>query len=429
MEGEMAEINRVKGRQILDSRGNPTLEVEIELKNGVEARASIPSGASTGKHEALELRDGGKEFNGKGVKKAVEIVNLVIAPKILGRDVYQQREIDYLLLELDGTPNKRNLGANSILGVSLAVAKAAADSLSLPLYRYLGGVNAHLLPTPMMNVLNGGMHADNKLDIQEFMILPVGADTFSKGYQMAAETFQTLKKLLKEKNYSTAVGDEGGFAPSLSNNREALSLILSSIEKSGYKPGEDIALAIDSAASSFYEDGKYRFEGKAREADEMIDYYAQIVEDFPIISIEDGLAEDDWDGWKRLTERLGKGIQIVGDDIFVTNPERLQRGIEEKSANSILIKVNQIGSLTETIETIELAKKSGFTTVISHRSGETEETFIADLAVGLNCGQIKSGSLSRSERLCKYNQLLRIEEELGKSASFAGKTPFTTKAR
>ncbi len=425
----MAEINRVKGRQILDSRGNPTLEVEIELKNGVEARASIPSGASTGKHEALELRDGGKEFNGKGVKKAVEIVNLVIAPKILGRDVYQQREIDYLLLELDGTPNKRNLGANSILGVSLAVAKAAADSLSLPLYRYLGGVNAHLLPTPMMNVLNGGMHADNKLDIQEFMILPVGADTFSKGYQMAAETFQTLKKLLKEKNYSTAVGDEGGFAPSLSNNREALSLILSSIEKSGYKPGEDIALAIDSAASSFYEDGKYRFEGKAREADEIIDYYAQIVEDFPIISIEDGLAEDDWDGWKRLTERLGKGIQIVGDDIFVTNPERLQRGIEEKSANSILIKVNQIGSLTETIETIELAKKSGFTTVISHRSGETEETFIADLAVGLNCGQIKSGSLSRSERLCKYNQLLRIEEELGKSASFAGKTPFTTKAR
>ena len=420
----MAEINRVKGRQILDSRGNPTLEVEIELKNGVEARASIPSGASTGKYEALELRDGGKEFNGKGVKKAVEIVNLVIAPKILGRDVYQQREIDCLLLELDGTPNKRNLGANSILGVSLAVAKAAADSLSLPLYRYLGGVNAHLLPTPMMNVLNGGMHADNKLDIQEFMILPVGADTFSKGYQMAAETFQTLKKLLKEKNYSTAVGDEGGFAPSLSNNREALSLILSAIEKSGYKPGEDIALAIDSAASSFYEDGKYKFEGKEREADEIIDYYAKIVEDFPIISIEDGLAEDDWDGWKRLTEKLGKGIQIVGDDIFVTNPERLQRGIEEKSANSILIKVNQIGSLTETIETIELAKKSGFTTVISHRSGETEETFIADLAVGLNCGQIKSGSLSRSERLCKYNQLLRIEEELGKSASFAGKTPF-----
>ena len=406
------EIIDVYARQILDSRGNPTVEVEVTLEDGTGGRAAVPSGASTGEREALELRDGGKEFLGKGVLKAVENVNDVIAPKIKGMYVFNQREIDNFLIDLDGTENKSNLGANAILGVSLAVARAAANCLEVPLFFYLGGVVANIMPVPLCNVINGGMHADNNLDIQEFMIAPVGAECFSEGYRMVAETFQHLKKILKEKGYSTGVGDEGGFAPNLNKNEEGIELILEAIKKAGYKAGQDIYIALDTAASSLYENGKYNFEGKKVDSDYLISFYEKIVEKYPVYSIEDGLAENDWDGWKKLTEKLGNRIQLVGDDIFVTNPEIFSEGIEKGIANAILIKVNQIGTLTETLETINMAKRNGYETVISHRSGETEDTFIADLTVGTNAGQIKSGSLSRSERLCKYNQLLRIEEML-----------------
>ena len=415
------EIIDVYARQILDSRGNPTVEVEVTLEDGTGGRAAVPSGASTGEREALELRDGGKEFLGKGVLKAVENVNDVIAPKIKGMYVFNQREIDNFLIDLDGTENKSNLGANAILGVSLAVARAAANCLEVPLFFYLGGVVANIMPVPLCNVINGGMHADNNLDIQEFMIAPVGAECFSEGYRMVAETFQHLKKILKEKGYSTGVGDEGGFAPNLNKNEEGIELILEAIEKAGYKPGQDIYIALDTAASSLYENGKYNFEGKKVDSDYLISFYEKIVEKYPVYSIEDGLAENDWDGWKKLTEKLGNRIQLVGDDIFVTNPEIFSEGIEKGIANAILIKVNQIGTLTETLETINMAKRNGYETVISHRSGETEDTFIADLTVGTNAGQIKSGSLSRSERLCKYNQLLRIEEMLEGIYEYYGK--------
>ncbi len=415
------EIIDVYARQILDSRGNPTVEVEVTLEDGTGGRAAVPSGASTGEREALELRDGGKEFLGKGVLKAVENVNDVIAPKIKGMYVFNQREIDNFLIDLDGTENKSNLGANAILGVSLAVARAAANCLEVPLFFYLGGVVANIMPVPLCNVINGGMHADNNLDIQEFMIAPVGAECFSEGYRMVAETFQHLKKILKEKGYSTGVGDEGGFAPNLNKNEEGIELILEAIEKAGYKAGQDIYIALDTAASSLYENGKYNFEGKKVDSDYLISFYEKIVEKYPVYSIEDGLAENDWDGWKKLTEKLGNRVQLVGDDIFVTNPEIFSEGIEKGIANAILIKVNQIGTLTETLETINMAKRNGYETVISHRSGETEDTFIADLTVGTNAGQIKSGSLSRSERLCKYNQLLRIEEMLEGIYEYYGK--------
>jgi len=415
------EIIDVYARQILDSRGNPTIEVEVTLEDGTGGRAAVPSGASTGEREALELRDGGKEFLGKGVLKAVENVNDVIAPKIKGMYVFNQREIDNFLIDLDGTENKSNLGANAILGVSLAVARAAANCLDVPLFFYLGGVVANIMPVPLCNVINGGMHADNNLDIQEFMIAPVGAECFSEGYRMVAETFQHLKKILKEKGYSTGVGDEGGFAPDLNKNEEGIELILEAIEKAGYKAGQDIYIALDTAASSLYENGKYNFEGKKVDSDYLISFYEKIVEKYPVYSIEDGLAENDWDGWKKLTEKLGNRVQLVGDDIFVTNPEIFSEGIEKGIANAILIKVNQIGTLTETLETINMAKRNGYETVISHRSGETEDTFIADLTVGTNAGQIKSGSLSRSERLCKYNQLLRIEEMLEGGYEYYGK--------
>lgn len=415
------EIIDVYARQILDSRGNPTVEVEVTLEDGTGGRAAVPSGASTGEREALELRDGGKEFLGKGVLKAVENVNDVIAPKIKGMYVFNQREIDNFLIDLDGTENKSNLGANAILGVSLAVARAAANCLEVPLFFYLGGVVANIMPVPLCNVINGGMHADNNLDIQEFMIAPVGAEYFSEGYRMVAETFQHLKKILKEKGYSTGVGDEGGFAPNLNKNEEGIELILEAIEKAGYKAGQDIYIALDTAASSLYENGKYNFEGKKVDSDYLISFYERIVGKYPVYSIEDGLAENDWDGWKKLTEKLGNRVQLVGDDIFVTNPEIFSEGIEKGIANAILIKVNQIGTLTETLETINMAKRNGYETVISHRSGETEDTFIADLTVGTNAGQIKSGSLSRSERLCKYNQLLRIEEMLEGGYEYYGK--------
>ena len=415
------EIIDVYARQILDSRGNPTIEVDVYLDNGEVGRAAVPSGASTGEREALELRDGGKKFLGKGVEKAVKNVNEVIAPEITGMIVFEQRKIDRTLIELDGTENKSKLGANAILGVSLAVARAAAKALDIPLYVYIGGIKANIMPVPLCNVINGGLHADNNLDIQEFMIAPVGAENFSDGYRMVAETFQVLKKTLKGKGYSISVGDEGGFAPNLKKNEEAIELIIKAIEDTGYKPGKDIAVALDTAASSLYEDGKYSFEGKKVSSDDLIEYYEKVVKAYPIFSIEDGLAENDWDGWKKMTERLGSKIQIVGDDIFVTNPEIFKRGIKEGIANAILIKVNQIGTLTETLETIEMAQRNNYRTVISHRSGETEDSFIADLAVGVNAGQIKSGSLSRSERLCKYNQLVRIEEILGETAEYYGK--------
>ena len=420
----MAKIKDIVARQILDSRGNPTVEVDVILENGILGRASVASGASTGEYEVLELRDKGKEFLGKGVRTACRNVNEILGKKILGMEADQQEKIDNFLIELDGTENKEKLGANSILGISLAIARASAKSRNLPLYRYLEERENYVIPVPMMNILNGGMHADNNLDIQEFMIVPLGAENFASAYRSAAETFQHLKNILKEKNYSTGVGDEGGFAPNLQNNEEAFKLIGKAIEKAGYRGGSDICIAIDTAASSFFKDGKYIFEGRKKNAQEMVDYYQEIIKKYPIISIEDGLAEDDWEGWKILTERLGEKIQLVGDDIFVTNPKRLKRGIEEKTANSILIKVNQIGTLTETLNTISLAKGNDYGTVISHRSGETEETFIADLAVATSAGQIKSGSLCRMERIAKYNQLLRIEEELAEKASFAGKEPF-----
>ena len=418
----MAKIKAVKAREIFDSRGNPTVEVDVTLTNSVMGRAAVPSGASTGEHEALELRDGDKNrLSGKGVLKAVENVNKKIAPKIKGKDA-DFCKIDKLMIALDGTPNKANLGANAILGVSMAVAKAAAQAKKISLYRYLGGNKANLLPAPMMNILNGGLHADNNLDIQEFMIMPLGFDSFSRAFQSAVEVFHTLKKILHDNKLSTSVGDEGGFAPNLQSNEEAFKYIIMAIEKAGYKPGTQIALAIDPASSSFYENGSYVFEGKNVNADYMIDFYEKMAAKYPLVSIEDGLAEDDWDGWKKMTDRLGKNIQIVGDDLFVTNVKRLQMGIDRKIANSILIKVNQIGSLSETLDTISLAAKNKYTSVVSHRSGETEDATIADIAVGTCCGQIKTGSLSRTDRMAKYNQLLRIEEELGKKARYAGRT-------
>ncbi len=421
-------IMDVYARQVLDSRGNPTVEVEVVLNDGAMGRAIVPSGASTGAYEAVELRDGEKDyFLGKGVTKAVENVNDVIAPEIIGLDATDQVEIDQTLIELDGTPNKGNLGANAILGVSLAVAHAAANSLDLPLYKYVGGVNARTLPVPMMNILNGGEHADNNVDIQEFMVMPVGAIDFANALQMGAEIFHNLKKVLKEKGLNTAVGDEGGFAPNLGSNEEALKVIIEAIEKAGYTPGSDVRLALDVAATELLkEDGKYHLEGEGRvlTSDEMIDFYADLVDKYPIISIEDALGEDDWDGWKKLTDRLGKKVQLVGDDLFVTNTERLMRGIKEGIANAILIKVNQIGTLTETLEAIEMAKRAGYTAIISHRSGETEDVTIADLAVATNAGQIKTGAPSRTDRVAKYNQLLRIEEYLGEMSQYPGLDTF-----
>jgi len=424
------DIEGVWARQILDSRGNPTVEVEVTLEDGTKGRAAVPSGASTGEYEAIELRDGGKEWMGKGVSKAVKNVNEVIGPKIKGMDAAHQAEVDKLMIELDGTSNKQRLGANAVLGVSLAIAKAAANSFGLPLYRYLGGMEARIIPLPMMNVLNGGKHADNNVDLQEFMIMPIGASTFREALRISTEVFHHLKAILRKKGYNTSVGDEGGFAPNLSSNTEALEVIMEAIERAGYKGGQDIALALDPAASSFYEDGRYILKAekeKEKSSDEMIDFYEEIINNFPVFSIEDGLAEDDWEGWKLLTDRLGKRIQLVGDDLFVTNTDRLQRGINLGVANSILIKPNQIGTLTETIQTIELARRCGYSAVISHRSGETEDTTIADLAVGMGTGQIKAGSCSRSERMAKYNQLLRIEEELGSAAIYAGRTTLNVK--
>lgn len=417
-------IKSVRGRQIIDSRGNPTIEVEVVLEDESMGRAAVPSGASTGEYEAIELRDGGKRWMGKGVSKAVENVNKLIYPRVKGKNATCQTDIDSLLIELDGTSNKNKLGANAILGVSLAVAKAAANSLKLPLYRYLGGLGARILPVPMMNVLNGGKHADNNVDLQEFMIMPVGASSFEQALRISCETFHSLKMVLREKGYSTAVGDEGGFAPDLSSNREALEVIMEAIIRAGYKEGKDIALALDPAASTFYEKGKYILKAEKeseKSSEEMVEFYQELVADFPILSIEDGLAEDDWEGWKLLTERLGGRIQLVGDDLFVTNTQRLKKGIELGVANSILIKLNQIGTLSETIEAIEMAKRGNYTTIISHRSGETEDTTISDLAVAMGTGQIKAGSCSRTDRTSKYNQLLRIEEELGSQAIYLGK--------
>ena len=422
----MTEIINIHAREILDSRGNPTVETEVTLVSGIFGRAAVPSGASTGKHEMLELRDGDKKrYLGKGVTKAINNVLHKIGPELIGMDCLNQRDIDYVMIGLDGTDNKGKLGANAILSVSMACAKAGATALELPLYRYIGGIMARDIPVPMMNILNGGQHADNNVDIQEFMIMPVGAPTFKEGLRMSAEVFQTLRSVLKGKGYNTAVGDEGGFAPNLKSNEEALSLITTAIEKAGYKPEKDLAIALDSAASSFFSNGKYILstEKKPRKtSEEMVKFYHDLVKKYPIVSIEDGLAENDWEGWKGLTEALGSKIQIVGDDIFVTNKKLLEKGISQGIANSILIKLNQIGTLTETLETIQAAKEAGYTTVVSHRSGETEDTYMADVAVAANCGQIKSGSLSRSERLAKYNQLLRIEEELGEAAVYRGRS-------
>ena len=411
----MTIINDIFAREIMDSRGNPTIEVEVFLEDGTVGRAAVPSGASTGVHEAVELRDGDKSrYLGKGVLKAVDNVNTIISPELIGFDAPDQAGIDLLMIDLDGSANKGKLGANAILGVSMAVAKAAAQSLGLPLYQYLGGFNAKELPVPMMNILNGGEHADNNVDIQEFMIMPVGAPNFREALRMGAEVYHSLKAVLKGRGLNTAIGDEGGFAPNLSSNEEALKVIIEAIEKAGYKPGEDIFLAMDVASSEIYQDGKYNLagEGITKTAAEMVAFYEELVAKYPIISIEDGMAEDDWEGWKLLTEKLGDKIQLVGDDLFVTNTKRLKMGIDQDIANSILIKVNQIGTLTETFETIEMAKRAGYTCVISHRSGETEDATIADIAVAVNAGQIKTGAPTRSDRIAKYNQLLRIEEEL-----------------
>ena len=421
----MTEIINVYAREILDSRGNPTVEAEVTLFSGITGRAAVPSGASTGEHEMLELRDGDKKrFLGKGVLKAVGNVINKIGPEVIGMDSLNQREVDYAMISLDGTPNKGALGANAILGVSMACAKAAAEAMELPLYKYIGGVIAKDIPVPMMNIINGGQHADNNVDIQEFMIMPIGSKNFKEGLRMSAEVFHTLKSVLKGKGYNTSVGDEGGFAPNLKSNEEAFIVIVEAIEKAGYKPGKDICIAIDPAASAFFENGKYVMAAEkkpTKTAADMVKFYQDMVKKYPIVSIEDGLAEDDWDGWKLLTDTLGSKVQIVGDDIFVTNKKRLEKGIAMGVANSILIKLNQIGTLTETMETIQRAKEAGYTTVISHRSGETEDSYMADVAVGANCGQIKSGSLSRSERLAKYNQLLRIEEQLGDYAVYPGR--------
>ncbi|HHV20593.1 MAG TPA: phosphopyruvate hydratase [Propionibacterium sp.] len=420
----MASIDYVEAREILDSRGNPTVEVQVILDDDAEGRAAVPSGASTGAFEAVELRDGGERYGGKGVQNAVENVMEQIGPEVLGFDASEQRLIDNAMLELDGTPNKGKLGANAILGVSLAVAHAAAESAGLPLYRYVGGPNAHVLPVPMMNILNGGSHADSNVDIQEFMIAPIGADSFSDALAMGTDVYHSLKKVLKDKGLSTGLGDEGGFAPNLESNAEALDLILDAIRAAGYEPGTQVALALDVAATEFYADGTYSFEGGAKTAEEMVDYYAGLVEKYPLVSIEDPLNEEDWEGWKAMTDRLGDKVQLVGDDLFVTNPERLQRGIETNTANALLVKVNQIGSLTETLDAVDLAHRNGYRCMMSHRSGETEDVTIADLAVATNCGQIKTGAPARSERVAKYNQLLRIEEELDDAAVYAGASAF-----
>ncbi|AEJ42674.1 phosphopyruvate hydratase [Alicyclobacillus acidocaldarius] len=423
----MSEIFDVHAREVLDSRGNPTVEVEVELESGAKGRAIVPSGASTGAHEAVELRDGDKgRYQGKGVLKAVKNVNEIITPEIIGEDALDQIAIDNLLISLDGTPNKGKLGANAILAVSIAVAKAAAAEVGLPLYRYLGGTYAHTLPTPMMNILNGGKHADNTVDIQEFMVVPHGAPTFREALRMGAEIFHSLKKVLADKGLSTTVGDEGGFAPNLKTNEEAIQVIVEAIEKAGYKPGEQASIALDIASTELYKDGQYHFEGEGvtRSADELIHFYEGLLSKYPILSIEDGLAEDDWDGWKNLTAALGGKVQLVGDDLFVTNVERLKMGIDRGVGNSILVKVNQIGTLTETFAAVELAKKNRYTAIISHRSGESEDTTIADIAVALNTGQIKTGAPSRTDRVAKYNQLLRIEEELGAAAAYAGRGAF-----
>ncbi|NMC32164.1 MAG: phosphopyruvate hydratase [Veillonellaceae bacterium] len=420
-------IEDVFAREILDSRGNPTIEVDVVLEDGSLGRAAVPSGASTGTHEAVELRDGEQaRYMGKGVRQAVDNVNCEIGPELVGMNALDQVAIDQAMIELDGTPNKGRLGANAILGVSMAVAKAAAVSLGMPLYQYLGGFNAKRLPVPMMNILNGGKHADNNVDIQEFMIMPVGASSFAEALRMSVEVYHSLKSVLKSKKLNTAIGDEGGFAPDLKSNEEAIQVIVAAIEKAGYTPGEQIAIALDTAASEIYVDGKYHLagEGVTKTSAEMVDFYAQLVDKYPIVSIEDGLAEDDWDGWKLLTDKLGKKVQIVGDDLFVTNTERLARGIETGTANSVLIKVNQIGTLTETFDTIEMAKRAGYTAVVSHRSGETEDATIADIAVATNAGQIKTGAPARTDRVAKYNQLLRIEETLGDVSQFGGPSVF-----
>jgi enolase len=420
----VSSIDAVHAREILDSRGNPTVEVEVLLDDGSEARAAVPSGASTGQFEAVELRDGGDRYNGKGVEKAVLGVLDEIAPEILGYDADDQRLIDQALIDLDGTPDKSRLGANAILGVSLAVAKAAAKAANLPLFRYVGGPNAHLLPVPMMNILNGGAHADTNVDIQEFMIAPIGAPTFSDAVRWGAETYHALKSVLKGRGLATGLGDEGGFAPELPSNRDALDLITEAIKSAGFRPGADIALALDVAATEFYSDGMYDFEGAKRSAEDMISYYEGLLDAYPLVSIEDPLAEEDWAGWKALTDAVGGRVQIVGDDLFVTNPERLQRGIDDGSANALLVKVNQIGTLTETLDAVTLAQTNGFKCMMSHRSGETEDTTIADLAVATNCGQIKTGAPARSDRVAKYNQLLRIEEILDDAARYAGAAAF-----
>ncbi|MBD1543269.1 phosphopyruvate hydratase [Arthrobacter sp. IA7] len=421
----MALIDAIHAREILDSRGNPTVEVEVLLSDGQIGRAAVPSGASTGEHEAVELRDGDKgRYLGKGVQKAVDAVIDQIAPALTGFDATDQRSIDQAMIDLDGTANKAKLGANAILGVSLAVANAAAASADLPLYKYLGGPNAHVLPVPLMNILNGGSHADSDVDIQEFMIAPIGAETFSEGLRWGVEVYHNLKSVLQQKGLSTGLGDEGGFAPNLPSNRAALDLIQEAIQNAGYTPGTDIALALDVASSEFFKDGAYQFEGKALSASEMSAYYAELVADYPLVSIEDPLDENDWEGWKILTDTIGDKVQLVGDDLFVTNPERLQQGIDAATANSLLVKVNQIGSLTETLDAVSLAQRSGYTTITSHRSGETEDTTIADIAVATNAGQIKTGAPARSERVAKYNQLLRIEEELDDAARYAGRSAF-----
>lgn len=425
----MSEIIEVHGRQVLDSRGNPTVEVDVVLESGAQGRAAVPSGASTGAHEAVELRDGDKKrFLGKGVLKAVKNVNEILGPEILGLDGSDQRAVDSALLKIDGTDNKGKVGANAILAISMATAKAAANESGLPLYKYIGGANAHTLPVPMMNIINGGQHADNNVDMQEFMILPVGAPTFSEGLRMGVEVFHNLKKVLHDKGLNTAVGDEGGFAPDLKSNEEAVQVIMQAIEKAGYKPGDDVCLGLDCAATEYFKDGKYTLEGevkdKVKTGDEVVAMLAGWCSKYPIVTIEDGCSEDDWDTWKKLTDKLGKKVQLVGDDLFVTNVKRLSMGIEKGIGNSILVKVNQIGSLTETLEAIEMAKRARYTAVISHRSGETEDTTIADIAVATNAGQIKTGSASRTDRIAKYNQLLRIEEALGDAAEYLGRKAF-----
>ena len=420
----MAIIEALGAREILDSRGNPTVEVEVLLEDGTAARAAVPSGASTGAFEAVELRDGGKRYLGKGVEKAIKNIHDIIAPEVLGLDAQDQRLVDQTMIELDGTKNKAKLGANAILGVSLAVAKASAESADLSLFKYVGGNNAHILPVPMMNILNGGAHADTNVDIQEFMIAPIGADSFKESLRWGAEIYHALKSVLKKRGLATSIGDEGGFAPNLESNRAALDLILEAIDGAGFKAGKEIALAMDVAATEFFENGKYSFEGKQLSSAEMITYYAGLVSSYPLVSIEDPLNEDDWDGWAAITKELGNKVQLVGDDLFVTNPERLSRGISAATANAMLVKVNQIGSLTETLDAVEMAHRAGYRNMMSHRSGETEDVTIADLAVATNCGQIKTGAPARSERVAKYNQLLRIEDELAEGAVYAGRGAF-----